>query len=163
MRSSLITRREHLLRDLEPFTCLFPRGIQTNRPKTECSTFETIEAWINHMQDYHVYHLWECRCTSHGLKIYKSEAEFQEHVHWDHRVLRKAPERYISPHRISKLREIVRCPFGDGFSVTGDGDPSRPFPNEAFHRHVAVHMMEIALLILESFPRDDEDDCNIAR
>ena len=147
---------DHVIRDLEPFSCLIIHCTDSNHQKRGWLTFETSKAWLSHMQNAHG-HAWECRAPSHDPIIFQQEIEFQEHAREEHDV----PEAHIgtlSGAARRPIREkILKCPFGDDFSAPEKAESNTLFANEALHLHVAAHMKEIALLALQKLPSDDDE------
>ncbi|KAI0483655.1 hypothetical protein F4859DRAFT_512303 [Xylaria cf. heliscus] len=133
---------DHVIRDLEPFVCIFAPCTNLSQQSSGPLTFETSKAWISHMRNAHG-HAWECRAPSHDLIIFEKKDEFQKHSRNEHGV----PEEYIgtlsSVARKSIPERILECPFGDGFSTQEKDGSSTPSPNEALYRHIAIHMKEI--------------------
>ncbi|KAI9926349.1 hypothetical protein MW887_004113 [Aspergillus wentii] len=149
---------DHVIRDLEPFVCIYASCMDASQQDHGSSTFETSKAWMNHMQNAHGY-AWECRAPSHDPTIFEQEIEFQEHARKDHGV----PEAHVGmlsgAARRPVLEKIQECPFGDDFSAPEKAESNTVFSNEALHLHVAAHMKEIALLALQKLPSDDDHNC----
>ncbi|MCJ1268484.1 hypothetical protein MMC22_008372 [Lobaria immixta] len=147
---------DHVIRDLEPFSCIFAVCTDSNQGEPGSLTFETSKAWMSHMQNAHGY-AWECRAPSHDPIIFEQEVEFQEHSRKEHGV----PEAHVGTlsgaARRPFLEKIQECPFGDDFSAPEKAESNSVFSNEALHLHVAAHMKEIALLTLQKLPSDDDD------
>ena len=153
----LTGRSDHVIRDLEPFSCLIIHCTDPNHQKRGWLTFETSKAWLSHMQNAHG-HAWECRAPSHDPIIFQQEVEFQEHAREEHGV----PEAHVGTlsgaARRPILEKILQCPFGDDFSAPEKAESNTLFANEALHLHVAAHMKEIALLALQKLPSDDDEN-----
>lgn len=90
--------------------------------------------------------------------IFKHEVEFQEHSRTEHDV----PEAYVrtlsGAARKPGLQKITECPFGDGFTAPENIDSDTVFSSEALQLHVAAHLKEISLLVLQKLPRDEDGD-----
>ena len=157
MLQSLMNASDHLMRDLEPFICIFDSCTNTGQHEHSPTTFETSKAWMNHMQNAHGY-AWECRAPSHAPIIFEQEAEFQNHSSEEHGVPTAYVETLSSAARRPILEKIEVCSFGDDFSDPENAQSNSIFSSEAFHLHVAGHMKEIALLTLQKIPSDDEDE-----
>jgi ankyrin repeat protein len=146
---------DHVVRDLEPFVCIFANCTHSSQQAPGSTTFETSKAWMNHMQNAHGY-AWECRAPSHSPILFEQEVEFQEHSRKEHGV----PEAHVGilsgAARRPVVRKIQECPFGDDFEVQQNPESNTIFSNEALHLHVAAHMKEIALLALQKLPSDDD-------
>lgn len=148
---------DHVMRDLEPFVCFFAHCTDSSRQDHGLLTFETSKSWINHMQSAHGY-AWECRAPSHNPIMFEQEAEFQEHSRKEHGV----PDAHISTLSSAARRptteNIRECPFGDEFSAPENAKPTAIFTNDALHLHVAAHMKEIALLVLQKLPSEENEE-----
>ncbi|KAK4553669.1 hypothetical protein LTR86_009167 [Recurvomyces mirabilis] len=146
---------DHVVRDLEPFVCIFASCTQSNQQAPSSTTFETSKTWMNHMQNAHGY-AWECRAPSHGAVLFEEESSFQEHSRKDHGV----PEAHVGvlsgAARRPVVKKIQECPFGDDIEVEQNPESNTIFSNEALHLHVAAHMKEIALLALQKLPNDED-------
>ncbi|OKL59121.1 hypothetical protein UA08_05963 [Talaromyces atroroseus] len=147
---------DHVIRDLEPFICVFAHCMDSSQQEPGSLTFETSKAWISHMQNAHGY-AWECRAPSHDPVIFGQEVEFQEHARDEHDV----PEAHVGTlsgaARRPVVEKILECPFGDDFSAPEKVESNTVFLNEALYLHVAAHMKEIALLALQKLPSNDDD------
>lgn len=157
MLQSLINASDHLIRDLEPFICIFDSCTDSSQQGHSPTTFETSKAWMNHMQNAHGY-VWECRAPSHAPVIFEQETEFQKHSSEEHGVPTAHVETLSSAARRPILEKIEVCSFGDDFSGPENTQSSSIFSSEAFHLHIAGHMKEIALLTLQKIPSDEEDE-----
>lgn len=157
MLQSLINASDHVIRDLEPFICVFDSCTDSSQLEHGPSTFETSKAWMNHMQNAHGY-VWECRAPSHAPMIFEQETEFQKHSSEEHGVPTAYVETLSSAARRPILKKIEVCPFGDDFSGPENAQSNSVFTSEAFHLHVAAHMKEIALLTLQKLPSDNQDE-----
>ena len=157
MLKSLINASDHVIRDLEPFICIFDSCTNSSQNTHGPSTFETSKAWMNHMQNSHGY-VWECRAPSHAPIIFEQETEFQKHSSEEHGVPTAYVETLSSAARRPILEKIEVCPFGDDFSGPENAQSNSVFTSEAFHLHVAAHMKEIALLTLQKLPSDNQDE-----
>ncbi len=156
-RQKLIYLSTHLLRDLEPFVCVFGHCTDSGALKPGSLTFDTSKAWLSHMQNAHG-HIWECRAPSHKPITFQQEGEFQEHSHTEHDV----PKAYIgtlsNAARRSGLQKLTECPFGDDFPTSEHSESNTVFASEALQLHVATHLKEISLLALQKLPCDGDDD-----
>jgi ankyrin repeat protein len=152
---SLTSLSDHVIRDLEPFVCIFAHCTDSSQQEPGSLTFETSKAWMSHIQNAHG-HAWECRAPSHDPIIFEQEAEYQEHARKEHGI----PESHLGTlsgaARRPVLEKILECPFGDEFSAPEKAESNTVFLNEALHLHVAAHMKEIALLALQKLPSDDD-------
>ncbi|KAL8940898.1 MAG: hypothetical protein Q9216_002559 [Gyalolechia sp. 2 TL-2023] len=148
---------DHVIRDLEPFICIFDSCTSSSQHEHGPSTFETSKAWMNHMQNAHGY-VWECRAPSHAPMIFEQETEFQKHSSEEHGVPMAYVETLSSAARRPILKKIEVCPFGDDFSAPENAQSNSIFTSEAFHLHVATHMKEIALLTLQKLPSDNQGE-----
>ena len=157
MLQSLINASDHVIRDLEPFICIFDSCTNLSQHAHGPSTFETSKAWMNHMQNAHGY-VWECRAPSHAPIIFEQETEFQNHSSEEHGVPTAYVETLSSAARRPILQKIEVCPFGDDFSRPENAQSNSVFTSEAFHLHVAHHMKLIALLTLQKLPSDNQDE-----
>ncbi|KAL9095262.1 MAG: hypothetical protein Q9165_002518 [Trypethelium subeluteriae] len=157
MLQSLINASDHVIRDLEPFICVFDSCTNVSQHEHGPSTFETSKAWMNHMQNAHGY-VWECRAPSHEPMIFEQELEFQKHSSEEHGVPEAYMETLSSAARRPTLEKVEVCPFGDDFSGPENAESNSIFTSEAFHLHVAAHMKEIALLTLQKLPSDNQDE-----
>ena len=146
------------MRDLEPFVCILTHPIESKPPHSCLYTFGSSRVWLRNMLSVHGA-TWECRAPSHDLIVFETEEDYQEHARKAHEV----PEEYM--HKMSALArrplvasKIKACPFGDEFSAPEEAESNPVFITEALHQHVATHLKEIALLTLQKFPRDDNDN-----
>ncbi|OBT76495.1 hypothetical protein VF21_03944 [Pseudogymnoascus sp. 05NY08] len=147
---------DHVIRDLEPFVCIFPHCTDISQQEPSSLTFETSKTWMSHMQNAHGY-AWECRAPSHDPIIFAQEVEFQEHSRKVHGVPEEHVPTLSGAARRPVLEKILECPFGDDFSAPEKVQSNTVFLSEALHLHIAAHMKEIALLALQKLPRGDDD------
>lgn len=177
--SRLNDRRRHILRDIEPYVCLFD-GCENS---TEC--FATVDDWINHMQWQHAV-VWCCQVSGHESSVYHSEEEFKHHLWQDHGNAFNESQLFMI---VKKGAQPVSDIFGSlDLMLNGNEDgpqaagacPLCPFSldipeqesapdmlevtktsNTASRKlcdHIAAHMEAIALLSLPE--RDDLDDAD---
>ncbi|KAL5613933.1 hypothetical protein FOVSG1_002996 [Fusarium oxysporum f. sp. vasinfectum] len=151
--------RTHVIRDLEPFICLFTACTDSCRQGHDPLTFESSKAWMSHMQNSHGI-AWECRAPSHKPKIFRDEIQFQKHSCDEHGV----PEAYVRTLSEAARRpfqdKIHECPFGDDFVPSEETDRYGIFSYDNLHSHVAAHMKELALLALQKLPTDGETEAS---
>ncbi|KAF5676871.1 ankyrin repeat domain-containing protein [Fusarium denticulatum] len=151
--------RTHVIRDLEPFICLFTACTDSCRQGQDPLTFESSKAWMSHMQNSHGI-AWECRAPSHKPMIFRDEIQFQKHSCDEHGV----PEAHVRNLSEAARRpfqdKIQECPFGDDFVPSEEADRYGIFSYEKLHSHVAAHMKELALLALQKLPNDGETEAS---
>ncbi|KAF5530949.1 ankyrin repeat domain-containing protein [Fusarium mexicanum] len=151
--------RTHVIRDLEPFICLFTTCTDSCRQGHGPLTFESSKAWMSHMQNSHGI-AWECRAPSHKPMIFRDEIQFQKHSYDEHGV----PEAHVRTLSEAARRpfqdKIQECPFGDDFVPSEEADRYGIFSYENLHSHVAAHMKELALLALQKLPHDGETEAS---
>ncbi|KAF5241965.1 hypothetical protein FANTH_8925 [Fusarium anthophilum] len=151
--------RTHVIRDLEPFICLFTACTDSCRQGQDPLTFESSKAWMSHMQNSHGI-AWECRAPSHKPTIFRDEIQFQKHSCDEHGV----PEAHVRTLSEAARRpfqdKIQECPFGDDFVPSEEADRYGIFSYENLHSHVAAHMKELALLALQKLPHDGETEAS---
>ena len=99
---------------------------------------------------------WECRAPSHDPIVFEQEVEFQEHSQKEHDVPKAHVGTLSGGARRSVLKKVLECPFGDDFSAPEKAESNAVFSSEALYQHVATHMIEIALLVLQKLPSDDD-------
>ena len=101
---------------------------------------------------------WECRSPAHDPIVFDQEIQYQEHSIKEHGV----PEVHVGTlsnvARRPVLEKVLECPFGDDFQPLGKIESSAVFSSEALQSHVAGHMKEIALLILQKLPSDGDEN-----
>ncbi|KAI1743061.1 ankyrin [Xylaria scruposa] len=153
--SDTVMWNDHVIRDLEPFVCVFAHFPDSSQKKPGLWTFETSEAWIGHMKNAHGY-VWECRAPCHDPTIFEQEIEFQEHSRKEHSVPEARVGTLSGAARRPIPEKILECPFGDEFSAPEEAESDIVFSSEALRLHVATHMKEIALLSLQKLPGDDD-------
>ncbi|KAI0098193.1 hypothetical protein GGR51DRAFT_577178 [Nemania sp. FL0031] len=105
----------HVIGDLEPLICILPHCSQAGQHGSGPLTFETSEAWINHMQNDHGDIMWECRAPIHGLITFDEEIQHQEHTIKEHGVPKMRAGALSSMARRSIIKKVSECPFGDDF------------------------------------------------
>lgn len=151
--------RNHVIGDLEPFICVFPRCLESGHHGhgTGPLTFESSKAWSSHMQTAHG-HTWECRAPSHDPIVFDQEIQYQEHSIKEHGVPEAHAGTLSNAARRPVLDRVLACPFGDDFQPSGKVESSAVFSSEALQSHVAGHMKEIALLTLQKLPSDDDEN-----
>ncbi|KAF5702334.1 ankyrin repeat domain-containing protein [Fusarium globosum] len=151
--------RTHVIRDLEPFICLFTACTDSCRQGYDPLTFESSKAWMSHMQNSHGI-AWECRAPSHKPMIFRDEIQFQKHSYDEHGV----PEAHVRTLSEAARRpfqdKIHECPFGDDFVPSEETDRYGIFSYDNLHSHVAAHMKELALLALQKLPNDGETEAS---
>lgn len=69
--------RRHILKDIEPYVCLFKDCTD------ETAMFQSPDEWLKHMQWQHTI-VWCCQAPSHELEIYKSQVGLENHIRLDH-------------------------------------------------------------------------------
>ncbi|KAB8074428.1 hypothetical protein BDV29DRAFT_191002 [Aspergillus leporis] len=151
----------HVIRDLEPFICVFAHCLEAGQHGTVPLTFETSKAWISHMQNAHG-HTWECRAPSHDPITFDQEIQYQEHSIQEHGVPETHAGTLSGAARRPVLDKVLECPFGDDFQPSEKVESSTVFSSEALQSHVAAHIKEIALITLQKLPSDvDENAENV--
>ncbi|KAF5705675.1 ankyrin repeat domain-containing protein [Fusarium mundagurra] len=151
--------RTHVIRDLEPFICLFTACTDSCRQGHDPLTFESSKSWMSHMQNSHGI-AWECRAPSHKPMIFRDETQFQKHSYDEHGVP-EAHVRTLSEAARRPFQDKIReCPFGDDFVPSEEADRYGIFSYDNLHSHVAAHMKELALLALQKLPNDDETEAS---
>lgn len=155
----LISTRNHVIGDLEPFICVFSQCLEGDHygRGTGPLTFETSKAWFTHMQTAHG-HTWECRAPSHDPIVFDQEIQYQEHSIKEHSVPEAHAGTLSNAARRPVLDKVLECPFGDDFQASGKVESSVVFSSEALQSHVAGHMKEIALLTLQKLPTDEDEN-----
>lgn len=108
------------------------------------------------MQNAHGY-MWECRAPSHDLVIFNQEIQYQEHCIKEHSVPETHAGTLSGAARRPGLDKVLECPFGDDFQPSENVEPSAVFSSKALQSHVAAHMKEIALIILQKLPSDVDE------
>ncbi|KAJ5776455.1 uncharacterized protein N7511_001466 [Penicillium nucicola] len=155
--------QNHVIGDLEPFICIFSQCLEGGHHGhgTGPLTFETSKAWYSHMQTAHG-HTWECRAPSHDPVVFDQEIQYQAHSIKEHGVPEAHAGILSNAARRTVLDKVLECPFGDNFQPSGKVESSAVFSSEALQSHVSSHMKEIALLTLQKFPGDiDENAENV--
>jgi hypothetical protein len=149
--------RNHVTRHLKPFICIDPYCLEEAHLDQGANPliFETVEAWICHMQISHRY-TWECRAPSHKLFVFDQEGQYQEHLVNEHDV----PEQYAGSISSATQKpvpsKVLECPFGDEFRSSRTDVSNSIFPSEDLQSHIAIHMKEIALLTLHHLLIDND-------
>jgi hypothetical protein len=166
---ALTACREHVMRDLEPYVCIFhdcPDGDVLYRDKSK---------WLSHMQWKHTLR-WCCSSPSHKLLTFESEEDYELHMHSNHgnaitdaqlQILKDTDKR---PAPIT----FTECPFC-GFSPISDLPqnlspghlPQSLSPNELMKKdvfdslvlHVSTHLQATALISLP-WPDDVDDEAS---
>ncbi|KAJ4302950.1 hypothetical protein N0V90_001841 [Kalmusia sp. IMI 367209] len=148
---------DHVIKDLEPFVCIFAHCTESSQQEPGSLTFETSKTWMSHMQNAHGY-AWECRAPSHDPIIFEQMVQYREHSRVEHGV----PETHVgtlsNAARRPVTEKIMECPFGDDFQPTSRVESNTVFSSEALYLHIATHMKEIALLALQKLPSNVEDN-----
>ncbi|KFY29078.1 hypothetical protein V493_02563 [Pseudogymnoascus sp. VKM F-4281 (FW-2241)] len=150
--------QNHVIGDLEPFICVFSHCLDGDHGHGAGPlTFETSKAWSSHMQTAHG-HTWECRAPSHDPIVFDRQIQYQEHSIKEHGVPQAHAGTLSNAARRPVVHKVLECPFGDDFQPSGKVESSAVFSSEALQSHVAGHMKEIALLILQKLPSDDDEN-----
>ncbi|KAI9042817.1 ankyrin repeat domain-containing protein [Aspergillus affinis] len=139
-----LRRLNHVIGDLEPFICVFSHCLEGDYHGHGAGplTFETSKTWASHLQTAHG-HTWKCRAPSHDPIVFDQEIHYQEHSIKEHGV----PEAHVRT-----LSNAARRP------VLDKAESSTVFSSEALQSHVAGYIKEIALLILQKLPSDDNEN-----
>ena len=116
---------------------------------------------MSHLQNAHR-STWECRAPSHDPITFEQEVQYQGHALEEHGVPEAHVETLSSAARRPVLNKVLECPFGDDFQSPEKVESSTVFSSEALYLHTAAHMKEIALLILQKVPSDDDDNNEMA-
>ncbi|KAF2182859.1 hypothetical protein K469DRAFT_690585 [Zopfia rhizophila CBS 207.26] len=174
MRHARWTR--HILRDIEPYICLFD---ECERPN-EC--FRTVEDWVNHMRWQHAM-IWCCQAEGHETTTYHSKVDLERHMRLEHHeaftqsqlpiLIKKSAQ--PSPDLFTSLALALRkdntvsdmfgvcplCPFtldlgGPSMSQSLEVEHSIDADSKKIRDHIAAHLESIALLSLPD--RDDLED-----
>lgn len=155
----LICLRNHVIGDLEPFTCVFSHCLEDRHSEHGASplTFETSKAWSDHMQTAHG-HTWECRAPSHNPIVFEQEIQYRRHSIQEHGVPEAHAGTLSNAARRSVLEKVLECPFGDDFQISGKIESSVVFASGELQTHIAGHMKEIALLTLQKLPSDNDEN-----
>ncbi|KAI0160752.1 hypothetical protein GGR57DRAFT_519631 [Xylariaceae sp. FL1272] len=151
--------QDHVIRDLKPFICVFSQCQGGgHHGETGPLTFETSNAWSNHMQTAHADYIWVCRAPSHKLIVFEQETDYQEHVVTEHEVPKARAGTFSRGARRPDLDKVLKCPFGDDFQPPDKIETSAVFSSKALQSHVAGHMIDIALLALQKIPSHNDDN-----
>ncbi|KAJ8064734.1 hypothetical protein OCU04_007052 [Sclerotinia nivalis] len=171
--------KRHILRDIEPYVCLFD-GCEKS---IEC--FATVDDWITHMQWQHAV-VWCCQVVGHESTIYHSEEDFKQHLRQEHEnafnesqfsmIVKKAAQPVSdlfgtmaltlngNESGVERAGACPLCPFSVEISEDNQASDSlevaktsRP-ASKKLCDHIAAHMEAIALLSLPE--RDDLDDAD---
>ncbi len=104
----------------------------------------------------------EHRCghpaPSHQPISFQHEVDFQEHTRTEHDVREGYAETLSGAARRPDWQRFTECPFGDGFAPPNDIKSGAVFSSKALQLHVAAHLKEISLLVLQKLPRDEDGD-----
>ncbi|GAP88880.1 putative ankyrin repeat domain-containing protein 52 [Rosellinia necatrix] len=157
--STLITWQNHVLRDLEPFVCVSGHCLETEEHRKNPPTFETSKAWISHMRNDHR-RVWECRAPSHDPVIFDAETRYHEHCIREHGVPDIHVGSFSDMARRPVPEKVPECPFGDDFRPPARAEASAAFASKALQSHVAAHLAEIALLVLQEPPGGGDGDAD---
>ena len=65
--------RRHLLKDIEPYVCLFPDC------EDGAAVFKSPDEWLGHMQWQHTI-VWSCQVAGHEEHTFNSPAEMEQHI-----------------------------------------------------------------------------------
>ncbi|KAF4948002.1 hypothetical protein FGADI_9997 [Fusarium gaditjirri] len=88
--------------------------------------------------------------------IFRDKIQCQKHSCGEHGV----PEAYGCTSSEAVRRpfqdKIHECPFGDDFVPSEEADRCGVFFHDNLHSHVAAHMEEFALLLIQMLPTDGE-------
>ncbi|KAL9600267.1 MAG: hypothetical protein Q9219_003312 [cf. Caloplaca sp. 3 TL-2023] len=168
MARPLWTIRRHILKDIDPYVCLFEG---CSRPNEQ---YESFDDWISHMKWQHTL-VWSCHAPRHTQLKFDTATECEAHMRQDH-------SQEISSAQISLLVEKSAQPAADPLAVLLREDdagrsvcPLCPFAVEntrvpephglipdasasvdnmkQMRDHIAAHLESIALL---SLPEQEE-------
>ncbi|KAL4909291.1 hypothetical protein BDW74DRAFT_174496 [Aspergillus multicolor] len=157
--------RSHVIKNLEPFICVFARCLEADsghhEHRTDPLTFGTSYAWLNHMQNARK-NIWECRAPSHKNKTitFDQKTQYWEHCINEHNVPEKHVVLLSGAARRPVHDTVLDCPFCGAFP-TPDRDCSLDagvFSSEALQSHVAAHLKDIALPTLQRLPLPSDAD-----
>lgn len=135
--SELTLARQHFLRDLDPFVCIYPQC-----PEPELM-FSDIPSWLSHMAYGHA-RQWCCSTPGHATQSFASEEAFESHMWSSH------PGAFTESHlpRLKRRAEVpgvafFECPFCTEGPQTEAGVCS-----DELVRHVANHLRLLATISL---------------
>lgn len=137
--------KKHVLKDLEPYFCLF------NDCTQPLSLFPSRSSWISHMRT-HTYH-WLCPGPRHEPKSFHTEEEFDAHLRADHGdYLSNDQIPYIKKQRQRSLDfPLSNCPFCPELVFPDVSSPSGAYSDQvsnAVNDHVQQHLQHFALMSL---------------
>ena len=95
--------RRHILKDIEPYVCLFEDCSDGN------TIFRSPNDWLSHMQWQHTI-IWSCQVPGHEQEVYDTQAELEDHV-------RSAHSASFTDSQICYLLENCARPHPDTFAV----------------------------------------------
>lgn len=173
--------RRHILKDIEPYVCLFDECDRSN----EC--FKTVDDWLGHMQWQHTL-IWSCQAPGHESKPFNSKIEFERHMRLEHphaftesqlpmlvqKSAQPASDTFTALARQSDnsfsdmFRVCPLCPFslegGDLSSQNRSSEfldiKSTDAMSKVIRDHLAAHLESIALLSLPERDHLDDADSN---
>ena len=165
--------RRHVLRDIDPYICLFE----------ECrgdALFKTPEEWLGHMQWEHTV-VWACQVPGHEDYRYDSQSELEHHLQDFHAdafsqghlqdILQKsvlpASDTFAvlalsisSNSQDGQTGNLHQCPLcRKRFPVPDLGYVHGPTPDEGIQNHILAHLETIALI---SLPHRDDQGARIS-
>ncbi|KAM5474249.1 hypothetical protein MauCBS54593_001822 [Microsporum audouinii] len=156
--------RDHVMRDLEPYICLCGYCSCSITPEL-CTTltFNTSAAWIRHMEGCQG-QFWECRAPSHPLQEFNTESEYQSHLQEVHDIPEEDAAIMATSSSLSATKTFLECPFQDTFEIKGKFRFGSIFASKLLQEHIATHLKNIALLVLQKLePGDINDDLDSCR
>ncbi|CEJ87213.1 hypothetical protein VHEMI04340 [[Torrubiella] hemipterigena] len=154
--SSANAWQQHLIRDLEPFFCVFD---ECDMPFA-CGQSQT--AWAHHMKQNHALPMWNCPyCPPLGANSrLSSSMELNNHLENSHadRISQGLRDVAVEHSKVQTNEILGKCPFCNGYP----DDIDKEFPNhssrdaiKSLENHIRHHLDDIALLLL---PIDMGDD-----
>ena len=163
--------RRHILKDIDPYVCLFEACDKPN----DC--FKTVDDWLNHIQWQHTL-IFSCQSAGHESELFNSSADLERHMELEHRdefselqlpfLVNKSAKPCLDTftafararQSIGASEDITKvCPLCK-FSAAEAGMPSKSTSSvlgDASHgdrvfknilNHIASHMESVALLSL---------------
>lgn len=167
--SSANAWQQHLIRDLEPFFCVFD---ECDKPFA-CGQSQT--AWAHHMKQNHALPMWNCPyCPPLGASSrFSSSMELNNHLENSHadRISQGLRDVAVEHSKVRTNEILGKCPFCDGYPDEID----KEFPNhssrgaiKSLENHIRHHLDDIALLLLpigmgDNMQQEEDSDAEAER
>lgn len=149
--SGLKSSRQHFLRDLDPFVCLYPHCQEPNL------MFNDIQSWLTHMAYGHA-RQWCCNTLGHAVQYFPSEEAFESHMWSCH------PDAFAESHlpMLKRRAEVPGVAFSECPFCTEGPQSDVGVCSDDLVRHVANHLRSLATISLpiEHSHKDAESEGN---